>query len=81
MSFKKWLPPLELCCEEVSNISIIIGSNCAMHFKSDCPKHGEKGVHSPFSKSVMGYSVIVSPKITETKQRTYQPRIYHEQLD
>lgn len=74
MSFEKWLPPLEVCCNKVNHITIVVMANATLHFKSKCPVHGQKGVGSPFSKMLLGYSVIVSKNITQPVAAKFSER-------
>lgn len=61
---KIWLPPIETCCDECKVITIHVHSNATLHFKIECPKHGEKYIPSPFARSVkMEYKISVSKDI------------------
>ena len=61
---KKWLPPIELCCDKCNKIVIQIQSNLTLHFFRDCPEHGRKGISSILSKSkLFGYEIEISDSI------------------
>jgi hypothetical protein len=60
---KKYLPPLEVCCEECHKITIAPHSNITLHFMTTCPIHGSKYIPSPFKKSLMDYEIKVSDEL------------------
>ena len=68
----QFLPPLELCCEKCHLVKIQVHSNATLHFKTSCLEHGDKGVPSPFAKSVkLDYEIQISPKLDN---------VYHKSL-
>lgn len=63
----KYLPPLDICCEEAC-IQIYVYNNNTLHFKLKCPQHGIKGIPSPFAKSRLNYEIITSKKSVEYRK-------------
>ena len=54
---KKWLPPIEVCCDNAV-IEIFIHSNNTVHFSCDCEEHGRSSLKSPLKQSHFEYVVI-----------------------
>lgn len=61
---QEWLPPIKKCCTKCDEVVILIQSNLTLHFKTNCPEHGLKGIESPFAKSShFKYTIRVADKL------------------
>ena len=75
MADKIWLPPLEVCCQKVNRIIIHVFGDGTLHFKSDCPIHGVKGIKSPLVKSAkLDYTI----KVSDSLEREFQKGLFDE---
>lgn len=71
---KKYLPPLDLCCEKAV-LRLNVHVNATVHWSTNCPLHGFRGLPSPLAQSKLNYEVVVADKI-QPQERRFERKLW-----